>query len=463
MALDSDLGLVLDEVELKELAARVRDGLAETGKDPRARSGTSWPCALHTFTARFAASASRGSPCSRGTSRTAPSCRSRSRSTPRAGLPRCTSTARSSVPTSTRAESGWARSPMRGSCSRSCGASRLPRSMRPRTPARVATRRCCGRSCCPCWPTSPRPVAASTGATRYSIAPTRIWSALSRLTPDLRRRGAARGAFARIAGRAGGGTACAHRGRGRARGALARGHWPLARAVRARSRTGSACSSSSGRWRRTSQSLRTRPVELADAVSALRLATAAPVAAGPVLFERLDWRPLAIRPVLPIAAAEPSGEPTRLDSFRARLASDLLARLGRAEEDPELAEALDRWELSLFADEPFRSEQLREALAALLGGPTGSGPRPCGRRFSWVRPGATAPTSSTACVLSPTASRPPPPRPSRAQGRRRDARPWRPDGARDRAGRCAARRPSATGRLLRGSRFLVGGLDEGDG
>src|SRR6185437_3753796 len=110
------------------------------------------------------------------------------------------------------------------------------------------------------------------------------------------------------------------------------------------------------------------PGELADAVSALRLATAAPVAAGPVLFERLDWRPLAVRPVLPIAAAEPPGEPTRLDAFRARLASDLLARLGRAEEDAELAEALDRWELSLFADEPFRSEQLREALAALLGG-----------------------------------------------------------------------------------------------
>jgi hypothetical protein len=113
------------------------------------------------------------------------------------------------------------------------------------------------------------------------------------------------------------------------------------------------------------------PGELADAVSALRLATAAPVAAGPVLFERLDWRPLAIRPVLPIAAAEPPGEPTRLDAFRTRLACDLLARLGRAEEDPDLAEALDRWELSLFADEPFRSEQLREALSALLGGPDG--------------------------------------------------------------------------------------------
>jgi hypothetical protein len=35
------------------------------------------------------------------------------------------------------------------------------------------------------------------------------------------------------------------------------------------------------------------PAELADAVSAIRLATAGPVAAGPVLFERLDGRPSA--------------------------------------------------------------------------------------------------------------------------------------------------------------------------
>jgi hypothetical protein len=32
-----------------------------------------------------------------------------------------------------------------------------------------------------------------------------------------------------------------------------------------------------------------------------------------------------------------------------------------------LAEALDRWELSLFQHEPFRSEQVRGSLAALLG------------------------------------------------------------------------------------------------
>ncbi|HEY7792691.1 MAG TPA: hypothetical protein VIA10_01640 [Gaiellaceae bacterium] len=109
------------------------------------------------------------------------------------------------------------------------------------------------------------------------------------------------------------------------------------------------------------------PAELADAVSAIRLATAAPVAAGPVLFERLDWRPFGIRPVLPIAATQPPGEATRLDSFRAELAAELLTQLGLADADPGLAEALDRWELSLFQNEPFRSEQLRGSLAGLFG------------------------------------------------------------------------------------------------
>jgi hypothetical protein len=109
------------------------------------------------------------------------------------------------------------------------------------------------------------------------------------------------------------------------------------------------------------------PGEIADAVSALRLATAAPVAAGPVLFERLDGRPYGIRPVLPIAATEPPGEPTRLDEFRGRLAAELLERLAAVDSDEGLGEALDRWELSLFTAEPYRSEQLRESLAALLG------------------------------------------------------------------------------------------------
>jgi len=109
------------------------------------------------------------------------------------------------------------------------------------------------------------------------------------------------------------------------------------------------------------------PGELADAVTAIRLATAAPVAAGPVLFERLDWRPYGIRPVLPIAATAPPGEPSRLDPFRASVASDLRVRLADADDDPRLGDALDRWELSLFQSEPFRGEQLRHALEAALG------------------------------------------------------------------------------------------------
>jgi hypothetical protein len=109
------------------------------------------------------------------------------------------------------------------------------------------------------------------------------------------------------------------------------------------------------------------PAELADAVSAIRLTTAAALAAGPVLFETLDGRPFGVRPVLPIAATQPPGEPSRLDAFRTPIVVEVLAALGRADGDPALAEALDRWELSLFQNEPFRSEQLRAALAALLG------------------------------------------------------------------------------------------------
>jgi hypothetical protein len=111
--------------------------------------------------------------------------------------------------------------------------------------------------------------------------------------------------------------------------------------------------------------------ELADAVTALRLATAGAIAAGPVVFERLDFRPLRISPILPIAATQPRGEPTRLDKVRAKLAADLRERLPLADEDRELGEALDRWELSLFSEEPFRSAQVRESLTCLLGGDGG--------------------------------------------------------------------------------------------
>jgi hypothetical protein len=111
--------------------------------------------------------------------------------------------------------------------------------------------------------------------------------------------------------------------------------------------------------------------ELARAVSALRLATGAPVAAGLVVLERLDWHPFGARPVAVRAATEPAGEPGRLDPWRGGLARELLERLAGSEDDPELAEAVAGWELALFEDEPARSERLRESLGALLGGADG--------------------------------------------------------------------------------------------
>jgi hypothetical protein len=114
------------------------------------------------------------------------------------------------------------------------------------------------------------------------------------------------------------------------------------------------------------------PGEIADAVTALRLATCGPIAAGPVLFERLDWRPFGVRPVLPIAATQPPGEPTRLDVFRGETARVLIGKLGAAEDDRELGDALDRWELALFQDGSFRAEQLLSSLEALLGNGDGA-------------------------------------------------------------------------------------------
>jgi hypothetical protein len=109
------------------------------------------------------------------------------------------------------------------------------------------------------------------------------------------------------------------------------------------------------------------PAEIGWAVSALRLATPGALAAGPVVFERLDWRPYGVRPVPPLAAQVPPGEPTRLDEFRARTAADVQARLAEGGCDAEILEALERWELALFHDGSLRSDELREALEALLG------------------------------------------------------------------------------------------------
>ena len=111
-----------------------------------------------------------------------------------------------------------------------------------------------------------------------------------------------------------------------------------------------------------------------------RLATAGAIAAGPVVFERLDFRPLRVAPLLPIAATEPRGEPARLDKIRARSSPPTCASGYARRRRRELAEALDRWELSLFSDEPFRSGQLREASRACSAPTAAPGPRRCAPR-----------------------------------------------------------------------------------
>ncbi len=114
------------------------------------------------------------------------------------------------------------------------------------------------------------------------------------------------------------------------------------------------------------------PLEVARVVSALRLATPGAIAAGPVIFERLDWQSYNIRPVPPLAAQEPPGEATRLDPFRGKLAEELLRRLAEGPCDGEVLEALERYEIALFNRGPMRSDELREALVTLLGGDEGS-------------------------------------------------------------------------------------------
>lgn len=114
------------------------------------------------------------------------------------------------------------------------------------------------------------------------------------------------------------------------------------------------------------------PAVIGRAISALRLATPGALAAGPVIFERLDWHAYDVRPVPALAAQAPAGEPARLDPFRGRLASELIRRLEAATVDADVLEALERYEIALFNRGPLRADELREALVLLLGGEDGS-------------------------------------------------------------------------------------------
>ena len=286
----------------------------------------------------------------------------------RARARRCTSSDRSCARSSRSASRCCARARTRGSRSRSSGASRRPRSSRgpTRARARARTRRSSARS------SSASSISTAEACGGFDWDDEAFEKAYAELEASLfgeRRRYVAVaplvGHLAREAGRARAGPRRSAVRRRRARDALARvarapsrgtsGASPIARS----SSSSGASSTPASRLRRTRRDRRRRQRASPDDRCARRR--------RPVLFETLDGRPFGIQPVLPIAATQPPGESSRLDSFRAPIAVDVLAALGDADGDPELAEALDRWELSLFQNEPFRGEQLRAALASLLG------------------------------------------------------------------------------------------------
>ena len=109
------------------------------------------------------------------------------------------------------------------------------------------------------------------------------------------------------------------------------------------------------------------PTAVARAVSTLRLTVPGAIAAGPAVVEFLDEHLYGLRPTPDIAQQLPTGEPTRLDSFRGRIAAEVFATLAGNLDDPVLLEALECWELALFHTGPLRAEGLREALVQLLG------------------------------------------------------------------------------------------------
>lgn len=114
------------------------------------------------------------------------------------------------------------------------------------------------------------------------------------------------------------------------------------------------------------------PLLFARAVSVLRLATPGALAAGPPVFQRLDGRPYDIARMPALAAQCPEGEPARIDAFRGRLASSLFERLGDGDLEPDVLEAVERYEIALFNRGPLRADELREALVLLLGSEDGS-------------------------------------------------------------------------------------------
>ncbi len=105
------------------------------------------------------------------------------------------------------------------------------------------------------------------------------------------------------------------------------------------------------------------------AVLALRLVLGGPIAAGPCLFERVDWSPRAVR-ALPASVTQvrEGAEPVRLEAGRLGLVRAMAQRIGDAEvRGGALAVALARWASASAATVPAeRATGLLHAVEPLL-------------------------------------------------------------------------------------------------
>jgi hypothetical protein len=112
----------------------------------------------------------------------------------------------------------------------------------------------------------------------------------------------------------------------------------------------------------------------AAAVSALRLAGAGAVAAGPLLFSRLDLEPRAVQALPAGVATALEGPSVRLDTLGLEQAARLCARLLETDPASPVAVALERWSVvpGVEALEPLlgRDRRLAALRAAALVGTT---------------------------------------------------------------------------------------------
>ena len=139
----------------------------------------------------------------------------------------------------------------------------------------------------------------------------------------------------------------------------------------------------------------------ARAILALRLVFGGPITVGPVLFERVDWAPRAVR-ALPASVTQVlPGEPVRLDPQKLFMVRALADRMADAEmHGGPIAVALGRWaSASGAAVAAERAAGLAAAVEPLLGA-DGAGPHAVAMRAA--RAGgrqrrATARTSRSRC------------------------------------------------------------------